>query len=735
MLYEMRLRGKLFAAVTSAEMLLFGICFALLISRANEALKSSILDAGKLRASRSAAIIGQSLGEASRSVEDLLSTVRALKSEKTTDRRNLPAVFREIMEKNKGFFAIWAIFEENAWDGKDAAFAREPEYAPKGAFAPWAYREGDKVMVKTGMEGETDLESYYGDFYTIPVESGKSLFLEPYEEKIEGDRAVLMTTYAVPIVDGRGSTLGALGIDLALDFIAKLLADSLAYDGSAGRLVSSGMMILGDQKDPSLAGKNLSEVAAAEEIERLQAVSDTGLESVFETKEGATKLVRILEPVRLEGDSKPWVYSLAIPADVFFLAIRKVLLLLIVSSFVALALSGALVFLLADRLMRPLMALEGTFKKMEQGDLGVRVPQSHSGDEAGSISRAFNFFASRLADLVEGIRGSASAIESSSAALTDAIRHAEACASEIKGGIRDTMADISAQESALSGAKAGVSAIVSAIAYLDVSISLQTMSLNEAAASVEEMVGNIQSIAKGSESISSEIRSLDDSGASGRERMAAVLAAIESIVGLSAALGEANETIESVASRTNLLAMNAAIEAAHAGEAGKGFAVVADEIRALAENTHEQSKAIAASIAQIRGAIDESSSSSSLAPRGLRRHHRAHRPRLRARGPGFLSPHRAADGRGDGARIARRPPRYDTARRGIERGHYLSRKRSRESDGEPRVGLLPRGGTSRRESRRKRSGSGASGAEAMRACDANAASVAALRQEVGRFKR
>jgi methyl-accepting chemotaxis protein len=729
----MRLRGKFFVAVTSAEILIFGLCFALLISRADEALKSSIMEAGRLRASRSAAVIGQSLSEASRAVDGLLSTVRALKSEKATDRRILPAVFREVLEGNKGFFAVWAVFKENAWDRKDAAFAREPEYAPKGTFAPWAYREGDKVMVKAGMDGETDMEGYYGDFYTIPVESGKSVFLEPYKETVEGEKKVLMTTYAVPIVDGTGSTLGALGIDLTLDFIAKILSESLSDSGSVGRLVSSGMMILGDQKDTVLSGKSLSETETAGEVEKVRTVSATDREIIYEMKYGKASLVRILEPVRLAGDSKPWVYVLTIPADILFLDIRRVLLLLIVASSMALALSGVLVFLLADRLMRPLMALEGIFKEMEQGDLGIRVGESRSGDEVGSLSRAFNVFATRLAALVEGIRGSAAAIEASSSALTAAIRHSGGCAAEIKGGMRDTLADISAQEAALSGAKAGADAIVRAIADLDVSISLQAASINEAAASVEEMVGNIQSIAKGSESISNEIRALDDSGASGRERMAAVLSAIESIVGLSAALDEANETIESVASRTNLLAMNAAIEAAHAGDAGKGFAVVADEIRALAENSHEQSTAIAASVAQIRGAIDESSSSSFRAREAfddiIERIGRV--SNLESQATSALIEQRA----GGEILLESLSGLRDTTRRVETSSAAMTAagkevEKAMESLASASSRVAERAGVIATEAERIES----SGTEALRASEENAASVAALRQELGRFK-
>jgi methyl-accepting chemotaxis protein len=218
----------------------------------------------------------------------------------------------------------------------------------------------------------------------------------------------------------------------------------------------------------------------------------------------------------------------------------------------------------------------------EQKDLTRRISIC-SVDELGTIAGMVNAFCEHLNDGMKNIRNEA----------------------DILTGIGSDLA------SNMNVTAAAINQITSNIQSVKGRVINQSASVTEAKATMEQVVANVNNVNKMLVSNSAHVQTLTAASAEGGGGLHEVSADIQEIARESEGLLEINAVMENIASQTNLLSMNAAIEAAHAGEAGKGFAVVADEIRKLAENSSAQSKTIgtvlkkiAESIRKITGSTD-----------------------------------------------------------------------------------------------------------------------------------
>ncbi|MDR0390230.1 MAG: methyl-accepting chemotaxis protein [Spirochaetaceae bacterium] len=434
---------------------------------------------------------------------------------------------------------------------------------------------------------------WFIEAYTHPDEI---VITEPY---IDSQTGRLCVTIALTVRDEAGTISGVIAVDVFADVLHDIVSQrKVTEDGTTVLIDGTGLYIVHSNSEYIMEKSIFDDVIGLEKGEILS---------------GETT-------VSFKGDA--YICSAPVPGTNWFLvsqgsletlrAESRALLFFVFVVVAVLALISCLVaFVLSYILASPFKKLVNSFNVIASGDL-TAAPPDYASREASALAAGFNTFAAGISVLIKRIKDSSQKISKVADDLFESVQAAKETVSTVESAVGSIREDISRENESISRSESSVNRMMNEIEGLDEKIREQSGLIGGASSAIEELAASIRSIETSTLSANTHIEELVRSSLEEKKRLSETAAATRLVEQESHALAEMNKVISDVATQTNLLSMNAAIEAAHAGETGKGFAVVAQEIRKLAETTAQQAKGSSEALLSIQTRIKEIAEASSL---------------------------------------------------------------------------------------------------------------------------
>ena len=440
------------------------------------------------------------------------------------------------LNKNPGFLSVGLYWELKTLD---------PGYKKKnGRIRNIYYRANNQIKFQKAIVDTTNAE--IKGIYYIAREMNREMIWDPYYDVVTKELAgVLMTALFVPIQNPAGQFEGLVGIDISLAHMNKLISGINPFKESVSYIVAGNRMVVA-HTDQTLTGKDFFKNLASDSISfksiQEQASSNISNSFTYTNSQNNEEYFVSLQPIRIGNTTTKWIIGVEVPTRVILQEPKKVFFNAILVGFVGLVLLFIIIYFIAGKISAPIVKGVNFARTISTGNLNSSLNIKQN-DEIGDLAESLTMMASRLTTILSEIIQSSDTITDSSLELLE---------SSVK------LAD---------GANN------------------QAASSEEISTSMELMMSHIQQNTRNAQETEKIAIKAAVGMQVGNESTKALIQSMNNIVQKISIVGE-------IAKQTNLLAINAAIEASRYGIQGKGFGVVAAEIKKLAERSQLAAKEI-----------------------------------------------------------------------------------------------------------------------------------------------